>query len=61
MASLLGGAALGTALSENLKSPKVIAIFYVEVAKSCYTATGSKRVVCAIAAVACGLVLVPGS
>jgi predicted alpha/beta-fold hydrolase len=36
----LGGTALGTSLAEGLKSPKAIAIFYVEVAKSCYKATG---------------------
>jgi hypothetical protein len=56
----LGGASVGTALSEGLKSPKAIALFYVEIAKSCYTATGSKRIACAVAAGACGFALVPG-
>jgi len=55
--SSLGGAAVGTAVSEGLKSPKAI---YFEVAKSCYKATGSKRVACAVAAGACGMALVPG-
>jgi len=58
----LGGVAIGTALSEglSLKSPKAIAVFYVEVAKSCYKATGSKRFACTVAAGACSLALVPG-
>lgn len=56
----LGGSTVGTALSEGLKSPKAIAIFYVEVAKSCYKATGSKRIACAVAAGACGLAIVLG-
>lgn len=60
VASSLGGVALGTALSEGLTSPKAIAVFYVEVAKSCYGATGSKRVACAVSAGACGFALVPG-
>ena len=58
--SSLGGAAVGTALSEGLKSPKAATIFYVDVAKSCYKATGSKRVACVVAAGACGLALAPG-
>jgi len=57
----LGGSAVGTALAENLRSPKAIAIFYVEVAKSCYKATGSKRVGCALAAGACVFALTPGT
>ena len=56
----LGGAAVGTALSEGLKSPKAIALFYVGVTKSCYSATGSKRIACVVAAGACGFALVPG-
>ena len=35
-------------------------LFYYNVAKSCYKATGSKRVACAVAAGACGFALVPG-
>jgi len=58
--SSLGGAAVGTALSEGLTSPKAIAIFYVDVAKSCYKATGSKRVACVVPTGACGLALAPG-
>ena len=60
-AGAVGGAALGTAVSEKLKSPKAIALFYVEVVKSCYSATGSKRIACASAVVVCGLALMPGS
>ena len=56
--SSLGG--VGTAVSEGLKSLKAIAIFYVDVAKSCYKATGSKRVACVVAAGACSLALVQG-
>jgi len=58
----LGGVAIGTALSEDvsLKSPKTIAAFYLQVAKSCYKATGSKRVACVVAAGACGMVFMPG-
>ena len=54
------GIAVGTALSEQLRSPKAIAMFYVNVAKSCYAATGSKRITCIIAAGACGMAIVPG-
>ena len=54
----LGGVTIGTALAEGLKSPKAVAIFYFEVAKSCYEATGSKRIACAVAAGACSLVLI---
>ena len=42
--------AVGTALSEGLKSPKAVAMFYAGVAKSCYTSTGSKRVACIVSA-----------
>ena len=49
-----------TAISEQLKSPKAIVAFYVEVAKSCYTATGSKRIACIAAAGVCGLTIIPG-
>lgn len=60
VASSLSGVGITTALAEGLKSPKAIAIFYVDVAKSCYKATGSKRVACAVAATACALALTPG-
>jgi glycerate kinase len=60
IATSLSEAAIGTALSEGIKSPKAIALFYVNVAKSCYKATGTKRIACIVAAGACGLVLVPG-
>lgn len=36
IATSLVGVATGTALSEGLKSPTAIALFYVNVAKSCY-------------------------
>lgn len=60
IATSLVGVATGTALSEGLKSPTAIALFYVNVAKSCYQATGSKRIACVVAAGACGLAIVPG-
>lgn len=56
----LGGVAVATALSEGTKSPKAIALFYVDVVKSCYKATGKKRLSCAIAFGTCSLALVPG-
>jgi hypothetical protein len=60
VATSLTAATLGTALAEGLKSPKAVALFYVSVAKSCYSATGSKRVACAVAAGACGFAVIPG-
>ena len=61
VASSLSGVGISTALSEGLKTPKAITIFYVDVAKSCYEATGSKRVACVFAAGACVLALTPGA
>ena len=43
-----------------LMAPKAMALFYVQIAKDCYVATGSKRIACGAAAVACGVALVPG-
>jgi hypothetical protein len=55
------GVGTGTMISENaLMSPKAICLFYVEIAKACYTSTGSKRIACTVAALACGTVLIPG-
>ena len=51
---------VSTVVSEGLKSSKTVAVFYLSVAKSCYNATGSKRVACATAAVACGIAFIPG-
>ena len=42
----LVGVVTGTVLSKGLKSPKAIVLFYVNVAKSCYKTTGSKRIAC---------------
>jgi hypothetical protein len=58
VATCLVKVATVTTLSEGLKSPKAIALFYGNLAKSCYEATGSKRIVCAVAGRACGLVIV---
>lgn len=49
-----------TAISEQLKSPKAVVAFYVGVTKSCYTATGSKRIACIAATGVCGLAIIPG-
>jgi len=54
------GITVTTVISEQLKSPKAIAAFYVGVAKSCYTATGSKRIACIAATGVCGLAIIPG-
>ena len=54
------GASIGTALAEGLTSPKAVGLFYINVAKSCYGATESKRVACAVALGACGIAVVPG-
>lgn len=48
-------------ISESaLMNPKAIGLFYVDIAKACYVSTGSKRIACAVAALACGTALVPG-
>jgi len=55
------GAGAGTMISESaLMTPKAIALFYVQIAKDCYVSTGSKRIACGVAALACGVVLIPG-
>jgi len=55
------GVGTGTMLSEGkLLNPKEIGLFYVGIAKSCYVATGSKRVACAVALLSCGVAVVPG-
>ena len=54
------GTGISTILVEDVKPPKGIALFYFDVSKSCYKATGSKRVACAVALRACGLAIVPG-
>lgn len=61
-ATSLVGVGAGTMLSEGkLISPKAIGLFYVEIAKSCYVATGSKRIACIVAAASCGMAIVPGA
>ena len=55
------GVGTGTMISERaLMTPKAIGLFYVGVAKTCYTATGSKRIACGVAVLACGTALIPG-
>jgi len=55
------GAGTGTMISESaLMTPKAIALFYVQIAKDCYVSTGSKRIACVVATVACGATLIPG-
>jgi hypothetical protein len=57
----LVGVGVGTVLSEGeLISPKAIGLFYVDIAKSCYVATGSKRIACIVAAATCGVAIIPG-
>ena len=61
VANAVVGVGTGTMLSERaLMTPKAIGLFYVEIAKACYVSTGSKRIVCGIAALACGTALIPG-
>ena len=61
IASAIVGVGAVTILSEGvLMAPKTMALFYVQIAKDCYVATGSKRIACGAAAVACGVALVPG-
>ena len=55
------GVGTGTMMSESLlMTPKAIGLFYVQIAKDCYVSTGSKRIACGVAALACGVALVPG-
>ena len=61
LVSAATGVASATMISERkLMGPKAIVLFYTEIAKSCYVATGSKRIACTVAALACGTALVPG-
>ena len=61
IAGAVVGVGTGTMISENtLMTPKAIGLFYVEIAKACYISTRSKRIACAVAALACGTVLIPG-
>ena len=61
VAGAVVGVGTGTMISESaLMSPKAIGLFYVEIAKVCYVSTGSKRIACGIAALACGTALIPG-
>jgi len=61
VAGAIVGVGAGTMISESaLMTPKAIALFYVQIAKDCYVSTGSKRIACGAAALACGVALVPG-
>lgn len=61
IAGAVVGVGTGTMISERaLMTPKAIGLFYVGVAKTCYTATGSKRIACGVAGLACVTALVPG-
>ncbi len=51
IARSVAGVAISTMVSEKrLMTPKAVVIFYVEIATACYKSTGSKRVVCTVAA-----------
>ena len=61
IAKALVGLGTGTMISERaLMTPKAIGLFYVGIAKACYTSTGSKRIACGIAALVCTTALIPG-
>jgi len=61
VAGAVVGVGTGTMISESsLMSPKVIGLFYVEIAKACYISTGSKRIACGVAAIVCGTAVIPG-
>jgi hypothetical protein len=61
MAGAVIGVGTGTIISERaLMTPKEIGLFYVGIAKACYISTGSKRIACAVSALACGTALIPG-
>ena len=56
------GVGTGTMMPESvLLTPKAISLFYVQIAKDCYVSTGNKRIACGVAALACGIALVPGA
>lgn len=63
--SAIGGSIVSTTWTENLNSgvpnPKVVALFYLEVAKSCWVSTGSKRVACVLATGICAYAFLPGT
>ena len=61
VAGAIIGVSVGTILEEKLVSPKAIALFYADIVKACYVSTGSKRIACGTAALACGIALVPGA
>lgn len=62
IAGAIAGVGSGAMIAEGtLMSPKGVALFYIQVAKGCYSATGSKRVACAAAFLSCGVALVPGA
>lgn len=55
------GVSTGTMIAERaIMNPKEIGLFYVGIAKSCYAATGSKRIACGVTAAACITSLIPG-
>jgi len=61
VARAMVGVGTETMISERaLMTPKAIGLFYVEIAKACYVSTGSKRIACGVAALACGTALIPG-
>jgi hypothetical protein len=61
IAGAVVGVGTGTMISESaLMTPKAIGLFYVGIAKACYASTGSKRIACGVAALACGTALIPG-
>ena len=61
IAGAVVGVGTGTMIEQSaLMNPKAIALFYVRIAKACYTSTGSKRIACAVATIACGTALIPG-
>jgi hypothetical protein len=61
VAGAVVGVGTGTMISESaLMTPKAIGLFYVEIAKACYVSTGSKRIACGVAALACGTAIIPG-
>jgi hypothetical protein len=48
-------------ISESaLMTPKAIGLFYVGIVKAYYASTGSKRIACGVAALACGTALILG-
>ena len=60
-AGMVGGISIATMIYEGAPmTPKELGGLYVSIAKSCYTATGSKRLSCGVAAIVCGGALIPG-